>query len=212
MARPRLLVFLKAPRHGTVKTRLATTLGHDLALVAYRELVAITLGNLAGLAPAIDVELRFAPDDAEAELASWLQPGWRAVPQGAGNLGNRLARAFQNAFADSCPRVVVIGSDCPYLTADDIRAAFEALAQSEVVLGPATDGGYWLLGMRNFRPELFSGIDWSTSQVRAQTLARAHAAGLRVTELRQLSDVDTEAEWRAWQQDATGPLRLPITA
>ena len=212
MARPRLLVFLKVPQLGTVKTRLAATMGPGPALAAYRELVATTLGNLTGLAPAVEVELRFAPDDAGAELAPWLQPGWLARPQGPGDLGARLARAFQAAFAEGCPHVIVIGSDCPYLTADDLRAAFEALGRSEVVLGPATDGGYWLLGMRDFHPELFGGIDWGTPQVRTQTLARAHAAGLGVTELRELSDVDTEAEWCAWQRAAAAPLRLPITA
>ncbi len=202
MVRPRLLVFLKAPRHGTVKTRLAATIGPDNALAAYRELVAATLQPLVGLAPDIDVELRFAPDDARAELTPWLQPGWQARPQGAGDLGARLTRAFADAFADGCPHVTVIGSDCPYVTAADIRAALAALEQAgpELVLGPATDGGYWLLGLRAPHPEVFASIDWSTSQVRTQTLARAYSAGLRVIELRELSDVDTEAEWRVWRR------------
>ena len=200
MARPRLLVFLKAARLGTVKTRLAATIGADAALAAYRELVAITLRSLIGLAPEIEVELRFAPDDARAELTPWLQPNWRAVPQGGGDLGARLTHAFGSAFADGCPRVVVIGSDCPHMTAADIRDAFGALEDTDVVLGPATDGGYWLLGLRATHPELFTGIDWSTPQVREQTLAQARSGGLGVRELRELSDVDTEAEWRTWRR------------
>lgn len=199
MVRPCLLVFLKAARLDTVKTRLAATIGADAALAAYRELVAATLQPLAALAPEIEVELRFAPDDAREELTPWLQPGWRAVPQGEGDLGDRLARAFGEAFVDGCQRVLVIGSDCPYVTAVDLRAALAALDQADLVLGPATDGGYWLLGLKAPHPEVFSGIDWSTPQVRAQTLDRAGSAGLRVTELRELSDVDTEAEWRTWR-------------
>ena len=199
MARPRLLVFLKAARQGGVKTRLAATIGADAALAAYCELVAATLQPLAGLAPEIEVELRFTPDDAQEELSPCLQPRWRAMPQGGGDLGARLTCAFGEAFADGCPRVVVIGSDCPYVTAADIRAALAALDRADLVLGPATDGGYWLLGLRAPHPEVFSGIDWSTPQVREQTLARAHTASLSVTELRELSDVDTEAEWRMWR-------------
>ncbi|HTH49039.1 MAG TPA: TIGR04282 family arsenosugar biosynthesis glycosyltransferase [Candidatus Limnocylindria bacterium] len=204
MARSRLLVFLKAARPGTVKTRLAATIGPVRALAAYGELVATTLAAVAELGSDLDVELRFTPDEARPEVESWLQPGWRAVPQGEGDLGARLTRAFADAFADSCPHVLVIGSDCPYLTAHDLRTALEALAQADLVLGPAADGGYWLLGLRAAYPEVFSGINWSTPQVRRQTLARARLAGLTLRELRTLSDVDTEAEWLTWRNAGSG--------
>lgn len=198
----KLLVFLKAARRGSVKTRLAAELGDDAALSAYQDLVATTLAKLSSLAA---VELRFAPDEAAAEIRPWLRPGWNAAPQGGGGLGNRLARAFAEAFAAGSERVIVIGSDCPYLNAADIRAAGNALAESDVVIGPATDGGYWLLGMRTYRPELFSDIAWSTSQVLAQTLRHAAASRLSVTLLRELGDVDTVADWRSWQKVISEP-------
>ena len=198
MPPPRLLVFLKAARLGAVKTRLAATVGAVAALAAYRELVAATLQNLTLAAAELHVELRFSPDDAAREIAPWRRVGWGAVAQGAGDLGERLARGFGDALGDGCQRVLVIGSDCPTVNAADLRAALVALEDHDVVLGPATDGGYWLLGLRAPQPELFTGIDWSTPQVLAQTLQRAAAAGLRVARLRELSDVDTEVEWRKW--------------
>lgn len=197
MPRDKLLVFLKAPRRSTVKTRLAAELGADDALAAYLELASVTLSNLAALAP---VELRFTPDDAGSEIAPWLQAGWSSAPQGNGDLGARLARSFGDAFRAGHERVVVIGSDCPYLTGDDIRTAWEGLAENDVVIGPATDGGYWLLGLRSAQPDLFEGIDWSTASVLSQTLQRAEAAQLSVTLLRELSDVDTATDWQTWRK------------
>jgi rSAM/selenodomain-associated transferase 1 len=146
------------------------------------------------------VQLRFAPDDAEAEIRPWLRPGWSAAGQGGGDLGERLARSFQNAFAARARRVVIIGGDCPEVAAQDIEAAWGALARCDLVLGPAADGGYWLIGLRVMERRLFEGIAWSTRDVLQQTLDHARAAGLTVELLRELHDVDTEADWRRFLQ------------
>ena len=106
-----------------------------------------------------------------------------------------MARAFQEAFAEGFSRVLAIGCDCPEMTTKDLQDAEHALEQSEVVLGPARDGGYWLLGMRRFYPELLSEIPWSTDAVFQRTLERAAWAGLSVSLLRRLSDIDTESDW-----------------
>ncbi|MBI2925144.1 MAG: TIGR04282 family arsenosugar biosynthesis glycosyltransferase [Verrucomicrobia bacterium] len=190
-----LIIFVKAPRPGAVKTRLAETLGAVAACEAYCRLVESLLSRLASLR---EVELRFTPDDAGAEIKRWLGPGWTARPQGTGDLGTRLEAAFVEAFARGAERVVIIGSDCPRVTVEDVQAAWRALEEHDVVLGPATDGGYWLIGLRSRQRELFDGIAWSTSRVLAQTLARAQAAGLRVQRLRELSDVDTAEDWRGF--------------
>lgn len=197
----RLLVFLKVPRSGTVKTRLAATLGDAGALDAYRRILAATLEQISSVP---SVELRFSPDDAGDEAAALLRPGWTAVPQGEGDLGQRLSRAFDNAFREGFRRVLVIGSDCPDVTAADMECAHEALDESDVVLGPAADGGYWLLGVRRPCPFLFRGIPWSTASVLAETRARAEAAGLEVALLRTLSDVDTGEDWRRWNGGSAG--------
>ena len=191
MAEPRIIIFVKAPRPGFVKTRLADVIGTRNACDAYCGLVNTLLGNLTDLPHA---ELRFTPDDAEAEISQWLYEGWTAVPQGGGDLGERMQRAITEA---QCP-AILIGSDCPNIKQTDITAAHIALGKHDVVLGPAVDGGYWLIGLQVPCPALFDGIQWSTDNVLKKTLARSEKAGLSVHLLRELADVDTVEDWAAF--------------
>jgi len=198
MSKQRLIVFLKAPRPGTVKTRVAQTAGPERACEIYRRLVVSVLDAVQSFT---SVQLRFAPDDAAEEIKPWLRDGWTAQPQGPGDLGERMHRAFDSAFADNAERVVLIGSDTPEVRSSDVRSAWQELQAHDLVVGPATDGGYWLIGLRAPQPELFRGISWSSEQVLGQTLARAQSLGLRVQLLRILADVDIEADWDAYVQD-----------
>jgi len=193
MSDQKLIVFLKAPRPGTVKTRLAAALGAAEACVAYRHLVETLLRQLASLE---DVELRFTPDGAGSEIKPWAQPTWRLTGQGDGDLGSRLDRAFRQAFGEGAKRVAVVGSDCPEVRTTDIEAAWRALLSHDVAIGPAIDGGYWLIGLRRPHPELFEHVRWSTNHVMQDTLERCRAAGLGTCLLRELADVDTEEDWR----------------
>ena len=193
MTPEKLIVFVKAPQIGAVKTRLAESIGAAAACAAYRQLVAVLLERLRTLP---EVELRFTPDGAIDEIRSWVKHGWTCQPQGAGTLGDRLQIAFAASFAVSARRVVIIGSDCPSVRPEDIRRAWAALLTHDVVLGPATDGGYWLIGLRQPQSGLFEGISWSTDSVFADTIVRARNAELRVEILRELEDVDTEEDWR----------------
>jgi len=188
-----LVIFVKAPRSGTVKSRLAQSIGPRAACAAYRRLVETLVERLGHLPAA---ELRFSPDDAAPEVRAWLRGGWLCRPQCGGNLGDRLQSAFAESFAEGAQRVVIIGSDCPAVTAEDIHAAWTSLLTHDVVIGPASDGGYWLIGLCQARADLFSDIPWSTDQVLAQTLQRVNEAELSVRTLRELDDVDTEADWR----------------
>ena len=189
----KLIVFAKTPRVGTVKTRLAASIGEVAACDAYRLMVDTLLGRIK---PLDHVELRFTPDDGASEARQWLRKTWRARPQGPGNLGERLQNAFEAAFLQGTRRAVVIGSDCPYVTPEDIEAAWAALNTNDLVLGPSSDGGYWLIGLRAPQPSLFDEIPWSTNRVFQETFSRAKAASLRVHILRELIDVDSEAQWR----------------
>ena len=193
--REQLIVFVKAPRPGTVKTRVARTAGAERACAIYREMVATVLHKFASIR---SVQLRFAPDDAAEEIKPWLREGWVAVPQGQGELGERLQRAFVESFAVGVERVVIVGSDCPEVKSGDIRTAWKELKSNDLVIGPAVDGGYWLIGLRALHPELFRAIAWSSDQVLAQTLAQAESIGLRAQLLRILSDIDTEEDWNAY--------------
>lgn len=201
----RLLVLARAPRPGTVKSRLAATLGDAGACAAYSVLARHVLGRLA---PVPAGELRHTPDDAGAELAAWLPPGWTLAPQGGGDLGTRLERACAEHFQRGTERVVIVGSDCPDVSAADIADAGRALAEQDLVLGPAEDGGYWLIGLRAGAPGwpgLFHDMPWSTPALLAATLGRASALGLACARLRTLRDVDEPADWEAWRRGAGGP-------
>jgi rSAM/selenodomain-associated transferase 1 len=154
--------------------------------------VGAVLSQLTGFK---SVELRFTPADAGREVQPWLRDGWRASAQGEGDLGERLNNAFADTFAAGAKRVVIIGSDCPYLRAEDIRTTWVELQSCDLVLGPAEDGGYWLIGLREKQPELFANMAWSSSQVSGETIARAKTMGLKTFLLRTLSDVDTREDW-----------------
>ena len=183
-----LIIFVKAPRPGHVKTRLAQAIGPDAACAAYCEMVDSLLKNLRGLD---DIQLRFTSDDALAEILHWVHPPWGAAPQGTGDLTQKLIAAFRDAFASGAERVAIIGSDSPDITRTDIHSAWAALTDNDVVIGPAEDGGYWLIGLRTEQPALFQNIPWSTNTVLQETLTRAKSAGLKTSLLRVLPDIDT---------------------
>lgn len=187
-----MLVFVRAPEPGRVKTRLAAAIGAEGALRVYKRLAEHTVAEVRALA-AEDVEVRvhYTPADAGDAVREWLGDGPVYLPQAeSGDLGVRMGDAFAGAFAAGVERVVIVGSDLPELTAALLRRAFEALDAHPAVLGPARDGGYYLLGMRRMIGGIFSGVPWSTSDVLAATLERFHAAGVEPAMLEELADVD----------------------
>src|SRR2546425_964364 len=131
MQSEKLIVFVKAPRPGSDKTRLAETMGAAAACQIYRRMVDSLLKQLAALD---SVELRFTPDDAAGEIEPWLQAGWISRPQGSGDLGQRLQRVFVDTFEAGATRAVIIGSDCPEVCADDVRQAWAELQRHDVVI------------------------------------------------------------------------------
>jgi uncharacterized protein len=203
---PPICVMLKAPRPGLVKTRLAASVGDSLAVDIYRRLVEHQLRMLPFVG---ETWITYAPAEpaAESEIRSWLSPlapGAEYLPQPEGDLGDRLCHFLLLAEARGCPGVIFIGSDCPRIDSRVIRkvraalwpqAFGEAGAGSDVVLIPATDGGYCLLGTKRFEPELFRGITWSTELVHRQTLAAAARSRLTVHEFPEFEDVDDLATW-----------------
>ncbi len=190
-----LIVMAKAPMLGAVKTRLVAGLGADGALAAYRELLTDLFGNLKELDP---VCLCVTPDESGPEFAPWHELHWSLWGQGEGDLGERLGRVFIRAFQEGARRVVVIGADCPYVSAEHIREAWRRLGEVDLVLGPACDGGYWLIGLSRWVPELFEGMPWSTPRLCEETLAAARRAGRAFALLETLLDVDTEEDWRGY--------------
>lgn len=185
----RLPVFLKYPTPGRVKTRLAAEVGAEAAAAVYRACVEVTLERLAPLRAVIT--LCVDPPEAVAAAQAWLGDGWSIRPQRGATLGDRLAEATGAAFADGAQRVVVIGTDSPWLRASDVEAAFGALGHADAVVGPAADGGYYLIGLARPAPQLFTGIAWGSASVYEATLATARRLGLRVQALAVGYDLDT---------------------
>ena len=198
---PHLLVFAREPVLGRVKTRLAADIGAEQALAVYRELLALTAAAATAAQVPATVWLAEAPvpaADPAQPRPEWPGLPWRVQPA-ADSLGTRMAQAFATAFASGAGRVVIIGTDCPGLSAEVLRQAFAALATHDVVVGPADDGGYYLLGLRELQPALFENKDWSTATVLSATLADAARLGLRVAQLPTLHDVDSGRDLATWR-------------
>jgi rSAM/selenodomain-associated transferase 1 len=191
-----LVVFVKHPAPGTVKTRLAAEIGPEAAARLYRSLAERVLEETTPREGEYERLVFFDPPHALAEMRAWL-PGLRLVAQSAGDLGDRMSDAFRRAFGRGAGRVALVGTDAPGVSRETVVEAFEALERADVALGPAEDGGYYLIALREPRPELFAGIPWSTPAVCGETRARAAAARLSVRELGPLRDVDTLEDLRA---------------
>jgi rSAM/selenodomain-associated transferase 1 len=183
-----LILYTRFPAPGTSKTRLVPALGAQGAAGLHRRLTEHTLhqADLFCLRHGVSLEIHFAGGDQEA-MRQWLG-SHTFKPQSTGSLGERMAQTFQQAFTAGAAQAVIIGTDCPGLTAEILVQAFSTLRTSDLVLGPAMDGGYYLIGLTKPRPSLFSEIDWGTPSVLKQTLAKAHA--LTISQLPPLHDID----------------------
>ncbi|MBX2891125.1 MAG: TIGR04282 family arsenosugar biosynthesis glycosyltransferase [Saprospiraceae bacterium] len=190
-----LLIFIRNPQLGKVKTRLARTVGDTEALRVYQ----ILLEKTRVAAQGVQAERWLFYSDFVEKNDAWPEADFFKKKQADGDLGQRMEQAFRTAFEAGASKAVIIGSDCPELTGEMLQRAFDSLDEADFVLGPAPDGGYYLLGMKRLEPAVFRGIEWSTERVRTLTLEKIRAAGKSCTLLPELSDVDTETDWRAFQ-------------
>ena len=185
-----LVIFTKVPLPGAVKTRLASVLSAEQA-ARLQSCFLVDEIRLAMTLPDVEVVVAFTPAHAEAQLRAILPEPVRLLPQREGDLGKRMAQTFSHLFEAGRDLVVLIGSDLPTLPSSILAQAFAALAQADIVLGPSTDGGYYLIGMRRLHATLFDGVAWGTSLVLAQTAERIRTLGLRSASLPVWYDVDT---------------------
>lgn len=185
MTEEAILIFVRKPERGKVKTRLAAAVGNDAALAVYQKLLAHTKAITCTLS--CDKYVFYASDVHADDL--WRE-GFTKNMQSGADLGERMKAAFAALFAKDYQRLVLIGSDCLDLTTPVIQNAFDALRQVEVVVGPAADGGYYLIGMRNNVKDIFDGVDWSTEAVFRQTMEKLEHLNLAIYLLPVLSDVD----------------------
>jgi uncharacterized protein len=189
-----LIVFARAPVAGQAKSRLVPALGAEGAAGLQRVLMRLALQRaLAARGARVELWLAGAADEPLRRELQDLGIADRFEQRGA-DLGRRMAHAVDHAFARTGAPCVLIGTDCPAQTTADLEQAAAALAAHDVVLQPAVDGGYVLIGMRRPRPALFDSIDWGGDQVCAQTRARAERQCASLLQLRTLPDLDTEAD------------------
>ena len=197
-----LIVMARWPAPGRCKRRLAQELGAAKAAQIQARLTVHTLAAAREARQGHGLELVLAVEGLGSRAARrWGQAHGadRTVLQGRGVLGLRMQRQFQRAAREGASQMVLIGSDLPQLEASDLSAAFTVLGQRRGVLGPALDGGYWLIGLRRPEPELLAGIDWGSALVLEQTVAAMARRGLEPELLSRRGDLDWARDLLPWR-------------
>ncbi len=192
MNRNILIMFIKYPAPGMVKSRLALHLGKERAAEIYRVIAETVVANVTSRTTENDYDavLCYSPETAEQAFKEWFPQQHLFSPQQGSDLGERMSNAFLHAFADGHAKALLIGSDCPDISRTIVGRGFMQLETNDIVLGPAHDGGYYLIGLRRPDPELFSNMQWGTGRVLQQTLDKINAVGLTVALLPELRDID----------------------
>jgi rSAM/selenodomain-associated transferase 1 len=200
-----VILFVKQPGKGMVKSRLAQNIDEDLVLRLYENMVLDTIDMLTrGCFP---FRICFTPPGARDQIVEWLGHEHCLFPQTGDSLGDRMERAFASVFTGEVKEALLIGSDIPGLTTDVIKEAFHALLTNDAVIGPADDGGYYLIGFRkkSFVPEIFYDMVWSTRNVFRETMDKLRDASMSVHVLPELTDVDTVEDLKTLMSQIAGP-------
>lgn len=184
-----LIIFIRYPEAGLVKTRLARSIGVSKAALLYRLFVEALLKRTDD--KNFQRIIFYTPDNKKGEIIHWLGKDITVRPQKGDALGERLSRAFELTFKNGAKRVVAIGTDSPLLDKKDIKSAFEVLKDKQCVLGPSLDGGYYLLGLSFLNKWIFKGISWGTKKVFGQTMNRLIKTNTSYGLLGASFDVDT---------------------
>lgn len=186
-----IIIFVRRPELGKVKTRLAAGIGDENALKVYNDLLLHTKSIVKNLSAAKFIFY----NDQSAEEDLWSEERFYKKIQAGNTLGEKMENAFKTLFKEGYEKIIIIGSDCFELDESLINKAFEQLGKNDVVIGPANDGGYYLLGMREFYSFLFLNKKWSTDEVFSDTLKDIEANNLSYFQLSMLTDVDTEEDY-----------------
>jgi uncharacterized protein len=211
-----LIIFTRFPEAGRTKTRLIPMLGPQGAADLQRKMTEHTLAQVARISASnpLRVEVRYDGGD-EALLKNWLGHDYVYRPQGDKDLGTRMKQSFEDAFRSGAEAAVIIGTDIPDLAGTDILKAFDILERKNLVLGPAKDGGYYLIGLQKTSfphgENVFAGITWGTHDVLERTAKAAKRLGLSVSFLRELKDVDRPEDLSIWErsQNKAEPNNMP---
>ena len=185
-----LVIFVRNPISGQVKTRLAKDIGDERALEIYQQLLQHTLEITRSLS--FRKFIYYADEVSDYDL--WSVPGYTKRKQNGNDLGERMLNSFKELFDQGFTQIIIIGSDCLQLKMETLEEAIALLESNNAVIGPARDGGYYLLGLTKFYPELFINKPWSTDKVFAKTIEDFIDLGISYAFLEELSDIDTVAD------------------
>lgn len=185
-----IIIFVRHPELGKVKTRLAASVGNEKALLIYKLLIAHTYKLVKDLP--FDVYVYYTVEIIEQDV--WNSKNIIKKRQKGNDLGEKMQNAFSEVFFESHSKVVIIGSDCYELTTQIINEAFDATGNDKVVIGPAKDGGYYLLGLYKHLPEIFKDISWSTAKVLEQTTNILQRLQYPYQMMPMLNDIDEEKD------------------
>lgn len=186
-----IIIFIKNPVRGKVKTRLAKDIGDDRALSVYCRLLDLTEQAVSK----VDANKHLFYSDRIDLTDNWSNKSYiKHVQYQSTDLGERMYQAFKAVFDEGYKKVLIIGSDCPEINTDLIENAFTSLNDTDVVIGPAADGGYYLLGMTELEKKYFEDKEWSTSSVRVNTIRTIEAIGKNYLLLKELTDLDNIAD------------------
>ncbi|MCZ7582157.1 MAG: TIGR04282 family arsenosugar biosynthesis glycosyltransferase [Deltaproteobacteria bacterium] len=199
MAEPIVIVFTKAPEPGRVKTRLAKELGDDAAAALYRKVGGEVFARLKSLS-GVRLVVAAAPEGDLTLLTSWLGPDIELWIQSGRGLGERMAHAARDAFEEGASKVIIVGCDGPELSAETVTDALAALEAADAVFVPTRDGGYILVGLARYVPNLFTGMAYGHDAVLRDTTARAEQLGLRVAKLPEQKDLDEPEDLRLFPE------------
>jgi len=199
-----LIVFARYPEPGKVKTRLASIIGNERATALYKQWAEKIFFESEQTKTITHRYIFYADPGDGKKINSWTKNGFLLHLQQGRDLGERIKYSLQKVFRDAMRKVVIIGTDSPDLTGEIIDNAIHRLDTHDVVIGPAEDGGYYLLGMKQFYPELFNGIPWSSENVFDETVKRMNEIGLRYYRLPVIMDIDTFDDLTRWRYNQTG--------
>jgi uncharacterized protein len=200
-----LIIFTRYPVPGKAKTRLIPALTAVGAADLHRQMTEHTLAQVRQFdaEDPISIEIHYAGDQDDNKMADWLGADLVYQVQVGEDLGQRMSHSLRSVFASGRkeqPSAIIIGTDCPGLNADLLKLAFDHLRTHDLAIGPAIDGGYYLMGLSRFIPELFVGVEWSTAQVLNQTVEIANKLGLSIAYLPTLADIDRPEDLLVWEQ------------
>jgi len=195
----KLIIFTKYPEKGRVKTRLAETLGEAFASEFYKMCAGYIFNECIKLKRSgIDLLIFYAEEEDRNKIRGWVPESFELFRQEGENLGERMYNAFSHLLKFNAEKAVLIGTDIPDISSSLIEKSFEYLDDHEAVIGPSSDGGYYLIGLSKLNKDIFTGIQWSTGKVLENTLIKLKERNLSYKLLPELIDIDKESDIMKW--------------